>query len=176
MGVSHPVMVGGIPHPVMVGGTQYSHGGGYLGYPPPSRPGRGSTPGTPHPDLGWGTPPPSDLGWGTPPPPPMVNRQTFPSINITFPRTTYAGGKNPASLQHFRQFVRCRKACDLRPTVLKERPSVPRPTSRKSEKPYPSNEILPGKSLNIWKTVNRGLRELCCNFVTTCAMKIFFHL
>ena len=43
-------------------------------------------------DLRWGTPPPSDLGQGTPSPPPMVNRQTFPSINITFPRTTYAGG------------------------------------------------------------------------------------
>ena len=40
--------------------------------------------------------------WDPPPPvhgwigylPPKVNRQTFPSINITFPRTTYAGGNN----------------------------------------------------------------------------------
>ena len=33
----------------------------------------------------------------------MVNRQTFPSINITFPRTTYAGGKNtPLSLDNNR--------------------------------------------------------------------------
>ena len=36
-------------------------------------------------------PPHFNLGPGTPPP--RVNRQTFPSINITFPRTTYAGGK-----------------------------------------------------------------------------------
>ena len=55
-------------------------------------------PGTPWPGPGipllpgpaCGTPPPP--GPGTPPP--KVNRQTFPSINITFPRTTYAGGKN----------------------------------------------------------------------------------
>ena len=110
---------GGVPHPVMVGGTPGTPphhpdlaGGGYLGYPPPSWPGMGY-PSPHHPDLGWGTPPHHpDLGWGTPPtpfqtwdgvppypalrwgtPPPMVNRQTFPSINITFPRTTYAGGK-----------------------------------------------------------------------------------
>ena len=72
--------------------------------------------GTPnHPDLGWGTPPPSRPGMGYPqpsrpgfeyppptiqtwdgvPPPPMVKRQTFPSINITFLRTTYAGGNYP---------------------------------------------------------------------------------
>ena len=50
-------------------------------------------------DLGPPTPrksetwdPPENLRHGTPPP--KVNRQTFPSINITFPRTTYAGGKN----------------------------------------------------------------------------------
>ena len=58
--------------------------------------------GTPLPGPGMGYPPPPylDLGWGTPlprpemgyPPHPKVNRQTFPSINITFPRTTYAGG------------------------------------------------------------------------------------
>ena len=40
-------------------------------------------------DLG---PPLENLRHGNPPP--KVNRQTFPSINITFPRTTYAGGKN----------------------------------------------------------------------------------
>ena len=116
------------------GGTPSSHGGGV---PPPSRPGQGGYPVTPHhPDLGWGNPPPSRPGmgyphptiqtwdgyplpsrpgmgysptiqtwdgvppptiqtWdGVPPPPPMVNRQTFPRINITFLRTTYAGGKN----------------------------------------------------------------------------------
>ena len=75
--------------------------------PPPSRPGQGGTPGTPHyPGLGWGTP----LNWDGVPytqtwdrvpqrpgmgyPPPMVNRQTFPSININFPCTTYTGGNN----------------------------------------------------------------------------------
>ena len=82
-----------------------------LGWGTPPRPGTEYSPrpemGYP-PDLGWGTPPCPDLWWGTPqtrdgvpprpgtgyPCPPMVNRQTFPSINITFPRTTYAGGKN----------------------------------------------------------------------------------
>ena len=55
--------------------------------------------GVPHWSPGWGTPHqldgvPLDLGCGTPhqltppPQPPMVNRQTFLSINITFPRTT----------------------------------------------------------------------------------------
>ena len=78
----------------------------------------------PYPDLGWGTPPTIWTWDGVPPPPtirtldwvpptiqiwdgvpptqtwdgtpplPMVNRQTFPSINITFPHTTYTGGKN----------------------------------------------------------------------------------
>ena len=38
-------------------------------------------------ETGYPPPPP---GPGTPPP--KVNRQIFPSINITFPRTTYAGG------------------------------------------------------------------------------------
>ena len=57
-----------------------------------------------HTDLGWATHPPTIQTWdgvpsllrpgtGVPPPStPMVNRQTFPSINITFPRTTHAGG------------------------------------------------------------------------------------
>ena len=81
------------------GGTPSSHGGGGYpihscggggypiqswwgdGVPPPSRPGKRY-------------PPPTIHTWDgvPPPPPPMVNRQTFPSINITFPRTTYAGG------------------------------------------------------------------------------------
>ena len=103
---------GGTPSSYDGGGTPSSHGGGYPSshgggyarypsssrpgqgvprYPPPSKPGKGYPPtrpgtGYPHPDLGQGTPPP-----------PMVNRQTFPSINITFPRTTYAGGKNMGS-------------------------------------------------------------------------------
>ena len=81
VGVPHPVMVGGVPYPVMVGGvppTIHTWPGGYPRYP------------SHHPDLGWGTPPPSrprmgyppptiqpwdgvppqhhpDLGWGTPP-------------------------------------------------------------------------------------------------------------
>ena len=50
-------------------------------------------------DLG---PPQKSETWDSPlpgpgpgnPSPPKVNRQTFPSINITFPRTTYAGGNN----------------------------------------------------------------------------------
>ena len=113
VGVPNPVMVG-VPHPVMVGGTP--------GYPPPIqtwdwvplRPGMGYPPdleqGTPYPSrpgMGYpqprpvmGYPPHPDLGQGTLPPP-MVNRQTFPSINITFSHTTYAGGnevRKPKSL------------------------------------------------------------------------------
>ena len=61
--------------------------------PPPSKAGLGPPP--PHPKQDW-DPPPTIQGWrldrDPPPPPPKVNRQTFPSINITFPRTTYAGG------------------------------------------------------------------------------------
>ena len=115
-GVPHPVLVGstlGTPHhPDLDGGTPHPDlARGYPWYLPPSRPGQGvpkvpsnqtwdgvppiqtwdGVPPTIRPEMGY--PPPSDLGWGTPPPP-MVNRQTFPSINITFPRTTYAGGKN----------------------------------------------------------------------------------
>ena len=108
--------VGGYPIQSWWGSTPSSHGGGYpiqswWGYHIPGLDG-GGTQGTPtiqtcpeggtlgtshHPDLTigctLGTPPPSRPGMGYPPPP-MVNRQTFPSINITFPRTTYAGGKN----------------------------------------------------------------------------------
>ena len=46
----------------------------------------------------WDQVPPPTWTWTWDPPhldlgsPPKVNRQTFPSINITFPRTTYAGG------------------------------------------------------------------------------------
>ena len=109
----------GVPHLVMVGGTPSGHGGGqgypgylptiqtwpggypqcttplsrpgqgYPGYPPPSRPGMGYPPPPSRPSMGY--PPPRP---GTGYPPPMVNRQTFPSINITFPHTTYAGSKN----------------------------------------------------------------------------------
>ena len=108
------IMVGGYPptiqtwpmgpHPVMGGYPPTIRPG--MGYPPPTiRPGMGDGVPPPttirpgmghplphHPDLGY--PPPTIQTWdGAPPPPPMVNRQTFPSINITFPRTTYAGGK-----------------------------------------------------------------------------------
>ena len=73
-GVPHPVMMG-VPHPVMVGGTWVpltiqTWPGGYpiqsSRYPPPSKPSRGSTLGTPTIRPGIGYPPPSDLGWGTP--------------------------------------------------------------------------------------------------------------
>ena len=77
--------------------------------PPLSKAGLGPPPiqdwnGEPPPIQGWiGTPPIQDWigtlpplskaeGWIGTTPPPEVNRQTFPSINITFPRTTYAGG------------------------------------------------------------------------------------
>ena len=55
--------------------------------PPPPKKKKNLRPGTP--------PPPKKKSetWD-PPPLPKVNRQTFPSINITFPRTTCAGGKN----------------------------------------------------------------------------------
>ena len=114
-GVPHP-RSGGVPHPrsggypipglrgvpcSRSGGVPSPMSGGYpipglgetpsqvWGVPCPARPQMGYPP---WPDLEWGIPLPPDLRWGTPPA--MVNRQTFPSINITFPRTTYAGGKN----------------------------------------------------------------------------------
>ena len=93
----------GVPHP-WSGGYHILGPGGT-----PSRPGQGGTLGTPlRPEMGyppylrWGTLP-ARPGMGYPPlarprmgfpPSAMVNRETFPSINITFPRTTYAGGKN----------------------------------------------------------------------------------
>ena len=79
--------------------------------PPPPGPGMGYPPG--HLD---GVPPAAGRGiptawtWngypllarqGTPPPP-MVNRQTFPSINITFPHTTYAGSNNKYHLSVYK--------------------------------------------------------------------------
>ena len=91
---------GGVPH----------HRSGGRGVPHPRSAG---TLGTPHlPDLGWGTPPgqtwdgvpppgqtwdgvppPARPGMGYPPPPASVDRHTDSCQNITFPRTTYAGGK-----------------------------------------------------------------------------------
>ena len=50
--------------------------------------------------LGWGIPPTIQTWDGVPPPPPMVNRQTFPSINIAFPRTTYASGNKAKCSNH----------------------------------------------------------------------------
>ena len=76
-GLPHPVPIGGYPYPVLMGGGN------------PSTPDRG----TPSPQSVWmGVHPHLALGpgFGTPP----VHRQTFPSINITFPRTLYEGGKN----------------------------------------------------------------------------------
>ena len=148
---------GAVPHPVLAGGYPIPGLGG--GYPIQSWPGRypiqsllrGVPQGTPHPDLGWGTPlcqldkvplpsrprmgmppPVSWMGYPPPPPgpgmgylpPPMVNRQTFQSINITFPRTTYAGGKDkpiPSVLLFLMQlsFV----PCDV---ILKSRSSTNR--------------------------------------------------
>ena len=106
------ILGGGVPHP-RSRGVPCPRSGGYpitgLGKGVPHPRSRGGW-GYPQPDLGWGTLPWPDLGWGTPPgetwdgvsppvrpgmgvPPHNVNRQTFPSTNITFPRTTYAGGK-----------------------------------------------------------------------------------
>ena len=87
------------------GGTPHQQDGGYPiqtwdGVPPP-RLGTGYPP-----DLGQPTPPTQT--WDGVPPQPIVNRQTFPSINITFPRTTYAGGKNVRI-----ERSSCRLFCDL---------------------------------------------------------------
>ena len=69
----HPDLAGG-HHPGLAGGHHPDlAGGGYPGYP--------------HPDLGWGTPPPTDLGQGTPP---CKCEQTE---NTTFPHRSDAGGK-----------------------------------------------------------------------------------
>ena len=62
-----------------------------LGHPP-----QNLRPGPPRKSEAW-DPLYLDLDLG--PPPSKVNRQTFPSINITFPRTTYAGGKYYSVIQ-----------------------------------------------------------------------------
>ena len=80
---------------------------------PPPRPGMGYPPTQTcdwvplHPDLGWDTSPPRPFY----PPPPMVNRQTFPSINITFSHTTYAGDKKKSK----------RKIAGLEPRISRQR-------------------------------------------------------
>ena len=60
----------------------------------------------PWPRLGMGSPltwdrVPCTQTWDWIPPQTMVNRQTFPSINITFPRTMYAGGNNSLNLKTY---------------------------------------------------------------------------
>ena len=61
-----------------------------MGYPP-ARPGMGYPP-----SQTWvGVPPQPGLGWGTPPT--SVDRHIDWCQNITFPRTTYAGGNNSVS-------------------------------------------------------------------------------
>ena len=91
----HPDLGWGIPpphHPDLGWGTLLPSRSG-MGYPPVIRPGMGYPPPPSRPGTGYPAPPPPIQTWdGVPPPPPMVNRQTFPSINITFPRTTFAGG------------------------------------------------------------------------------------
>ena len=77
------------------------------GYPryPPSRPGMGYPPGQtwdgvlPRPEMGY----PPDLRWGTPPA--SVDRHTDSCQNITFPCTTYAGGKNARASRIQRQVL-----------------------------------------------------------------------
>ena len=100
--------LGGFPIPGL-GGTPSQGQGSTLsqvqgGYPTLTWMGRG----VPHPDLGFGTPParpgmgyplPPDLrSWDGVSPPTSVDRYTDWCQNITFPRTTYAGGKNTHEL------------------------------------------------------------------------------
>ena len=131
-GIPHPVLNLGWGTPQTWDGYPHSAGWGTLplgsGMGTPHLDlGWGTSPsagwGTPHLDLGWGIPAwtwdgvPAhlDQGWGNPPPPvswmgyppqPMVNRQTFPSINIALPRTTYAGGKK---IIERRNFIPCQE-------------------------------------------------------------------
>ena len=74
----HPPIQGWIGYPPIQGWIRYPLIQGWIGYP------------TPPPIQGGIGTPPSKAGLGTPPP---ESEQTFPSINITFPRTTYTGGK-----------------------------------------------------------------------------------
>ena len=80
------------------------------GYHPPSRPGQGGTPGTPHhpdlargylgyphnPDLAGGTPgyPHPDLGWGTPPSRPVIGHPP-PIPGMGYPPRPEMGGTPP---------------------------------------------------------------------------------
>ena len=88
----------GVPPPPPPSRSQVRMGGRYTpsqvqteGVPPPG-PGKGYPPCRP----GKGVCPPPPMSWMGYPPPPRksvsVNRLTFPSINITFPRTSYASG------------------------------------------------------------------------------------
>ena len=87
----YPIPGLGVPHPDLVRGRGYSR------YPLP-RNGMGYP--FPLPGPGMGYPPRPKIGyppgqtWDRVPPPRPQCEQTFPSINITFSRTTYAGGKN----------------------------------------------------------------------------------
>ena len=86
-----PSQVRGYPIPSL--GVPHPKSGGYpdLGLGPPlSRPGMGYPL---WPDLGWGTPQTLDPEMGYPPPT-SVDRYTDWCQNITFPRTTYAGGND----------------------------------------------------------------------------------
>ena len=105
----------GYPHPDLRWGTPLPGPG--MGYPP--RPEMGYPPdlgqGTPYPDLRWGTPQPRpemgyppypDLRWGTPSPT-SVDRHTDSCQNITYPRTSYAGGKNSNNAQMMDDLREC---------------------------------------------------------------------
>ena len=86
--------------------------------------------GSPPKNLRPGTPPRKSETWDPSPPPkiwdlgppPKVNRQTFPSINITFPRTTYAGGNKTEVLKRkgnaFGHFLRRKRVPKTRNAVL----------------------------------------------------------
>ena len=113
-GTPSQVVGGGYPIPGLGRGYPIpGHGGGYpipsLGRGVPHPRSRGTYPipgwgeGVPHQDLGWGTPP-ARPGMGYPPrpemgsPPASVDRHTDWCQNITFPRTTYAGGNKVIQL------------------------------------------------------------------------------
>ena len=125
-GVPHPVMVvgypsshgGGVPHPLMrISPTIQTWPGGYpiqswwgwvphpvmMGVGTPSSHGKG-VPQVPsrHPDLGWGTS--HHQTWDGVPPTIRPGMGYPHCINITFPRTTYAGGNN---VRHLKPFVAC---------------------------------------------------------------------
>ena len=122
-GTPSQVRGGVLPHPRLRG---YPPARPRMGYPParpgmgypPARPGMGYPPLT-RPGMGYVPLPQPDLRWGTPSPAASVDRNTDSCQNITFPRTTSAGGKNFGKklVKKYFNVIDCRDRIEILPLV-----------------------------------------------------------